>query len=234
MVFFGMMGSGPRQKRTSQVTQEDVVRERDVELKISVDKLRRVLEQTISAFSAAIEKRDPYTAGHQQRTAVLATAIARTMNLEAEKLKTVYMAALVHDIGKISVPAEILNKPTKLTDLESHFIKMHATVGHEILNAIEFPWPIARVILEHHEHLDGSGYPNGLKGAETLLESKILSVADVVEAMASHRPYRPALGIKKAIEEISAHRGVFYDSDVVTACLRIISDKPRCLWPKLS
>ncbi len=135
------------------------------------------------------------------------------------------MAGVIHDIGKISIPAEILSKPTKLTDIELQLIHVHSQVGYDILNEIEFLWPIAQIVLQHHERMDGSGYPNGIKGDEILIESRILAVTDVVEAIASNRPYRPAQGLDVALEEISMNRGILYDADVVDACLRLFNEK---------
>jgi HD-GYP domain-containing protein (c-di-GMP phosphodiesterase class II) len=196
------------------------------ELRQSYVKLRRALEGTIHALISAVEMRDPYTAGHQQRVTQLACAIANEMGLPEEQIEGIHMAGLVHDIGKINVPAEILSKPGRLNDLEFGLIKTHSQVGHNILNGtIEFPWPIAQIVLQHHERMDGSGYPVGLSGEEIILEARILAVADVVEAMASHRPYRPARGIDQALEEISQNRGILYDPEVVDACLKLFSEK---------
>jgi len=193
--------------------------------KLSLERLRKALGATVQAIATVVETRDPYTAGHQKKVADLARAIATEMNLDRERIDGIRMASMIHDIGKISVPAEILSKPTKLTDLEFSLIKIHAQSGYDILKDIEFPWPIARMVLEHHERTDGSGYPNGITGEDTLLDSRILSVADVVESMVSHRPYRAALGQEKALEEIALHRGRLYDPDVVDACLRLFEEK---------
>ena len=193
--------------------------------KQSIKRLRKALGATVQAMAVMVETRDPYTAGHQRRVSDLARVLATEMNLSHDRIDGVRMTGVLHDIGKISVPAEILSKPTKLTDIEFGLIKVHPQAGYDILKKIEFPWPIAEIILQHHEKLDGSGYPRGLKGDEILLEAKIVCVADVVEAMASHRPYRPTLGIEKALEEISKGRGVFYDPDVVDVCLRIFREK---------
>jgi len=189
--------------------------------KLSIERLRKGLGATVSAIATIVETRDPYTAGHQRRVADLARTIATAMGLTADQIDGIRMAASIHDIGKISVPAEILSKPTKLRGTESELIKDHSQAGYEILKDIDFPWPIARIVLEHHERINGSGYPKGLKGKEILIESKIITVADVVEAIASHRPYRPALGIDIALEEIVNNKGVFYDPEVVDACLRV-------------
>lgn len=183
--------------------------------------LRTTLKAAIDSLSSAIEMRDPYTAGHQERVTRLARAIAREMGLAEERVEAVEVAAIIHDIGKLYVPAEILSKPTKLTDLEYAMIKMHAQAGYTILSKIDFPWPIAQIVHQHHETINGSGYPQGLAGKDILLEAKILCVADVVEAMSSHRPYRPALGISLALDEIAQKRGILYDREVVDACLRL-------------
>ncbi|HDJ30241.1 MAG TPA: HD-GYP domain-containing protein, partial [Candidatus Acetothermia bacterium] len=190
-------------------------------LKDSYEKLERTLEGIVEALGAAIELRDPYTAGHQRRVAELAVAIAEEMGLPTEKVEATRYAALVHDIGKLAVPAEILAKPAALTDTEFSLIKFHPQQAYDILKEIDFPWPLAEIVLQHHERLDGSGYPNGLKGDEILLEARIIAVADVVEAMSSHRPYRPALGIEAACDEIKAKRGRLYDPDVVDACVSL-------------
>jgi PAS domain S-box-containing protein/putative nucleotidyltransferase with HDIG domain len=187
--------------------------------------LRTTLKAAIDSLSSAIEMRDPYTAGHQERVTRLARAIAREMGLAEERVEAVEVAAIIHDLGKLYVPAEILSKPTKLTALEYAMIKMHAQAGYTILSKIDFPWPIARIVHEHHELVNGSGYPQGLAGKDILLEAKILCVADVVEAMSSHRPYRPALGIGAALEEVAQKRGLLYDREVVDACLRIFREK---------
>lgn len=187
----------------------------------SNEKLQRVLNETISALAYAVEKRDPYTAGHQQRVAELVAAIAKEMKLSSEQIIGVKTAATIHDIGKIYVPAEILSKPSRLTVYEFNIITTHAQVGYEILKDIEFPWPVSSMVLQHHERLDGSGYPNKIKGDEILLEAHILIVADVVEAMASHRPYRPALGIESALDEIMTKKGILYNPDVVDACINV-------------
>jgi len=197
----------------------------DEERKQSLKRLRNALGATVQAMAVVVETRDPYTAGHQRRVSDLARAIATEMSLASGRIDGIRVMGTIHDIGKISVPAEILSKPTKLTDIEFSLIKAHAHAGYDILKEIEFPWPVAEIVLQHHEKLNGSGYPRGLKRDEILPEAKILCVADVVEAMASHRPYRPALGIEKALEEISKNRGVLYDSNVVDVCLRLFREK---------
>jgi PAS domain S-box-containing protein/putative nucleotidyltransferase with HDIG domain len=191
----------------------------------SLGKLRLTLEATVGALGVASEKRDPYTAGHQQRTALLAQAIAVEMGLDPHRIEGVRAAGLLHDIGKISIPAEILTKPAKLTEIEFGIIRSHPQVGHEILKTIPFPWPVAEIVYTHHERLDGSGYPRGLKGHEILLESKIMAVADVVEAMSSHRPYRPALGTDKALEEVLGLAGTVFDQDAARICALLIREK---------
>ncbi len=183
--------------------------------------LQKALDGIIHAMSLVMETRDPYTAHHQRRVAGLACAIVREMHLSQWQLKGVRIAALLHDIGKMVVPAEIIGKPGPLDRYEFEIIKTHPRSGYEILKMIEFPWPVTRAILQHHERLDGSGYPDGLSGEDIILEARILGVADVVEAISSHRPYRPALGIDSALQEISEGRGVIYDPRVVDACLRL-------------
>jgi HD-GYP domain-containing protein (c-di-GMP phosphodiesterase class II) len=195
------------------------------ELRKSNEKLRKILSATIQAMAHTVEVRDPYTAGHQRRVTDLACAIGAEMGLSDDQIGAIRTAGAIHDIGKISVPAEILSKPGKLTEIELAMIKSHPQVGNDILKDIDFPWDVARMVLQHHERTDGSGYPQGVKGEHILLEARIIGLCDVVEAMASHRPYRPALGIDKALEEISRNRGVLYDPEVVDACLRTFRDK---------
>jgi PAS domain S-box-containing protein/putative nucleotidyltransferase with HDIG domain len=195
------------------------------ELKESLDKLHKAVGGIIQAMALTVGSRDPYTAGHQQRVSNLARAIAQEMGLSKDQVEAIRMAGVVHDLGKISVPAEILSKPTKLSDLEFSLIKGHSQTSYEILKDIEFPWPIADIALQHHERMNGSGYPSGLKGEEILIEAQVLMVADVVEAIASHRPYRPALGIEVALDEISKHKGKLYTPAAVDACLRLFREK---------
>ncbi len=195
------------------------------EVKKSMEKWRKALEGIIHAMALTLEMRDPYTAGHQQRVSSLVTAISKQMGFTEERIEGVRMAAMIHDIGKISVPAEILSKPGEMTNIEFNMIKTHSRVGYDILKGIEFPWPIAQMVLQHHERINGNGYPSGLSCKNILLEAKILGVADVVEAMASHRPYRPSLGIKRALDEISDNRGSLYDPGVVDACLVLFKGK---------
>ncbi len=195
------------------------------ELQHTLEKLRKALGGTIQAMALTVESRDPYTAGHQRRATNLARAIATKMGLSEEQIDGIRMAGVVHDLGKISVPAGILNKPGRLTANEFAIIQTHAQVAHDILKTIEFPWPVAQIVLQHHERIDGSGYPAGLKGDEIMLEARILAVADVIEAMSSHRPYRPAHSIDEALGEIRQNRGVLYDPEVVDACLSLFSDE---------
>ncbi|OIO70936.1 MAG: hypothetical protein COW19_06435 [Zetaproteobacteria bacterium CG12_big_fil_rev_8_21_14_0_65_55_1124] len=193
-------------------------------LKESGERLRTSLEGTIAAISKSVEARDPYTAGHQLRVAELAVAIARGMGCEEGSIEGIRMGASIHDIGKIQLPAEILSKPGKLSAIEYCLVQAHTKVGYDILKDIAFPWPVADIAHQHHEHMDGSGYPQGLKGADICMEARIVAVADVVEAIASHRPYRPALGIEKALDEIRTQRGTFYDPKVVDACLKLFAE----------
>lgn len=193
----------------------------EADIKDNRNKLRRALEGIIEVVSRTVETRDPYTAGHQRRVKRLAVAISREMNFTPEQMEGIGMAGEIHDIGKICVPVEILTKPGQLTDLEYAILRTHAQVGYDILKDVDFPWPIAQIILQHHERMDGSGYPSGLAGNDILPEAQILIVADTVEAMSSHRPSRPAQGIEKALLEIEGNRGKLYDTEVVDSCLRL-------------
>jgi len=194
-------------------------------LRRSREELKASLIGTIKAVARAVEARDPYTAGHQQRVAALAFSIGSEMGLDENLLEGISLGALIHDIGKIHLPAEILTKPSKLTAMEFSLIKSHPEAGADILADIPFPWPIVDIVSQHHEKLDGSGYPQGLKGKDICMKAKIIAVADVVEAMASHRPYRPALGIGAALEEVTAHRGDWYAPEVVDACVTLFTKK---------
>jgi PAS domain S-box-containing protein len=206
-------------KKQFQVIYQDITERKQAE-----ERTRKALGATVQAIAVTVETRDPYTAGHQRKVADLARAIATEMNLPIDMIDEISISATIHDLGKISIPSEILSKPTKLTDIEFSLIKTHPHSGYDILKNIDFPWPIARIVLEHHERMNGSGYPNGLTGDNILLESKILAVADVVEAMASHRPYRPSLGIDVALEEIEKNKGILYDN-IADACLKIFREK---------
>lgn len=193
-------------------------------LKTDCDKLQKNLDEFIQLIVFISELNDPFTAGHQRKVTQLACAIAKEMGLSEKQFKGIYMASRIHDIGKMKVPAEILNKPAKLTETELNIIKTHPQAGYELLKHIEFQWPIAQIVLQHHEKCDGSGYPAALRNKEILLEARIISVADVVEAMCSSRSYRPSLNIEKAMEEISQNKGTLYDTQVVEACLKILAD----------
>jgi PAS domain S-box-containing protein len=193
--------------------------------KRSAAKLEAALVETIRAMAVTIEKRDPFIAGHQQRVAELASAIATDMGLPLDRVKGVYMGALIHDIGTMSVPAEILGRPGRLSRLEVSLVQIHSQAGYDIIKDIRFPWPIADMILQHQERLDGSGYPNGLKNGEIILEARILGVANVVEAMCSHRPYRPAPGVEAALRELTENRGKLYDPEVVDTCVKLFREK---------
>jgi putative nucleotidyltransferase with HDIG domain len=200
-------------------------REAEDKLQQTLESLKRAVGTTIQVLVSALESRDPYTAGHQSRSADLARAIATEMRLDQDKIDGIYMAGIVHDIGKIAIPAEILIKPTKLTNIEFSLIKQHAQSGYEMLKDVESPWSLSEIVYQHHERMDGSGYPRNLKGDKILMEARILSVADVVEAMASHRPYRAALGIEVALEEIEKNKGILYDEAVADACLKLFREK---------
>ncbi|MFW0860487.1 MAG: HD-GYP domain-containing protein, partial [Dehalococcoidia bacterium] len=200
-------------------------------LKQSYQSLERLLEQIVGILIATVEMRDPYTAGHQRRVALISCAVAKEMGLSDERIEGIRMAALVHDVGKIQVPAEILSKPAVLSEIEMNLIKCHPQFGYDALKAIEFPWPVARIVLEHHERLNSSGYPYRLAGVDIMLEARIIAVADVVEAMSSHRPYRPTRGIDAALAEIQQNRGTLYDPAVVDACVRLLTEKGFKLEP---
>ncbi|MBI5606005.1 MAG: HD-GYP domain-containing protein [Deltaproteobacteria bacterium] len=200
-------------------------KKKEEELKQSIEKLHKAMGGIIQAMALTVETRDPYTAGHQRRVADLARSIGQEMGLSKDQIEAIRMAGTVHDLGKISLPAEILSKPTKLSQLEFSLIKVHPQTSYEILKDIEFPWPVARIVSQHHERINGSGYPLGLKDREILLEAKVLMVADVVEAIASHRPYRAAYGIEVALDEISKNKGILYDPEVVEACLKLFKEK---------
>jgi HD-GYP domain-containing protein (c-di-GMP phosphodiesterase class II) len=188
-------------------------------------KLQKVMEDAIRVMAALIEKRDPYTSHHQLRVAELASAIATEMHFSEDRVLGVNLASAIHDIGKILIPFDILSRPGKLNHIEFEMVKEHPKFAHDILGNMEFCWPITQIIYQHHERLDGSGYPGGLKGEAILPEARLLAVADVIEAMSFDRPYRPALGIALALEEINMKRGILYDVDVVDACVRLFKEK---------
>jgi putative nucleotidyltransferase with HDIG domain/PAS domain S-box-containing protein len=199
---------------------------RDItESKQAEERLKKTMNATIQTVSKIIEAKDPYISGHQQRVSQLATAMAKELNLSQDKVEGIRVASLIHDIGKIGLPTEILSKPTKLTDTEFNLIKEHSQKGYDILKSIDFAYPVDQIVLQHHEKINGTGYPNKIKGDKILLEAKIIGVADVVEAMSSHRPYRPALGIDRALEEILKNKGILYDPGVVDACLKLFKEK---------
>ncbi|MFO7964725.1 MAG: response regulator [Desulfobacterales bacterium] len=204
---------------------EKMVEERTKSIQNIMEKLRQTLDGMIHTIALTVETRDPYTAGHQRRVADLARAIAVEMELSDEVVEGSYLAGLIHDLGKISIPAEILSKPGLLSKNEFNLIKEHPRIGYEILQDIEFPWPIADIVLQHHERFDGSGYPQGLKGDDILLQARIIAVADVVEAVASHRPYRAALGIDIAMDEIRQNAGTFYDPKITKVCMDLFKNK---------
>ena len=221
------------EKRTAELVESNTLLKIEIEnrkqvqeeLEHSLQDLKKAMDSTIQAIAMTVEKRDPYTSGHQMRVAGLTRAIAESLALSQDQIEGAFMAASIHDIGKISLPAEILTKPVQLTDIEISLIQAHAQAGFDILKGIEFPWPIADIIVQHHERMDGSGYPGGLAGEEILIEARIIGVADVVETMASHRPYRPSMGIDKALQEIISNKGKLYDTRVVDACLHIFNEQ---------
>lgn len=198
---------------------------KEEELKTIADKLRNAMMGTINVMAAIVEHRDPYTAGHQRRVSEIASAIAEELGLASEQIEGIKIAGLIHDVGKISIPTEILVKPGKLTATERLLVESHAGDGYDILKGVEFPWPILNAIHQHHERMNGSGYPLGLSNEKIVLEARIIAIADVVEAMASHRPYRPALGIDVALEEIEKNRGILYDENAANACLNLFRKK---------
>ncbi len=207
------------------VFQNEEKEKRAAELVIANKELQDALMHTVEVVMHLGEMRDPYTAGHQKRVAEIAVAISAELGFDAERQQGMRVAGYLHDVGKINIPAEILSKPGKLTDIEYSLVKGHAQAGYDVLAHVDFPWPIAQVAFQHHERLDGTGYPRGLKGEEIIIEARILAVADVVEAMASHRPYRAGLGIDKALDEIKRGSGIAYDVTVVDACHKLFNEK---------
>ena len=220
------------QERTAELTKLNTQLQQEIEVRKFTQKklsqsylqLQQSLDKIVNAMSLTLEERDPYTAGHQRRTTDLSLAIATEMKLSEQRTKGLKMAGLIHDMGKISVPGEILSKPGKLNDAELLLIKRHPQVAYDILHQLDFPWSVDQIVLQHHEKFDGSGYPQGIVGDNILLESRILCVADVVETMETHRPYRPSLGRDAAMEEITINRGILYDPEVVDACLRLFAE----------
>ena len=209
------------------VTGVDITSRIKVEEKLrrNYKKLQRILDGTVNALASVVEKRDPYTAGHQRRVSLLCCAIAGELGLPDEQIEGIRIASLLHDIGKLHVPAEILNKPGQLSEVEMKIVKTHPQVGYEILAEVEFSWPVSKIVLQHHERVKGYGYPHGLTGDDICLEGKILGVADVVEAMVSHRPYRPARSIDEALEEITQNAGTLYDPEVASICVKLFREK---------
>ena len=197
----------------------------------TLEKFKGVMEGIIMAFSAIVEARDPYTAGHQKRVARLSVEMAKIMQLDEDQIATIHLSAMLHDIGKIYVPADFLSKPGKLSKAEFSVIGAHPQIGRDILKSVDFVWPISTIVWQHHERLNGEGYPQGLKGDDIDLEARIITVADVVEAMASHRPYRASLGIERALEELEVNRGTRFDPDAVDTCLKLIREDGYELFP---
>jgi len=206
----------------NEMTERKLLEEERIE---SYNRTKKTLQAAVRSIALLVETKDPYTTGHQERVSQLAQAIAKEMGLTEDRQDFVSTASIIHDLGKVSVPSELLSKPTKLSELEFNLIKVHSQAGYNILKDIEFPWPVADVVLQHHERMNGSGYPQHLRGGAILLEARILAVADVVEAISSHRPYRPALGISSALDEISKNKGILYDANVVDACLKLYKKK---------
>ena len=219
-------------KRTADLVRSNTQLQREAQLRKrvqhqlqeSLENLKRTIGGTVLSIARTVEQRDPYTSGHQQRVAELCKAIGLELGLSEDRIEGLFIASVIHDIGKVSLPAEILSKPSQLNSIEISLIQCHAQSGFDILKSVEFPWPVAQIVLQHHERLDGSGYPQGLAGADILLEARIVGVADVVETMSSHRPYRPSRGLDSALEEISAQRGILYDRDAVDACLALMQE----------
>jgi putative nucleotidyltransferase with HDIG domain len=225
-----------RENAAYQTGLETRIRERTADLELANARLRATLTATVNSIATMAEMRDPYTAGHQKKVSLLAEALAEELGLGEDRVECVRVAGMVHDIGKVCVPLELLAKPSRLEVHEMEYIKMHSTWGHEILKDIPLPWPVAEIVLQHHERLDGSGYPRGLTDKDLLQESRIIAVADVVEAMSSNRPYRPARGVGLALAEITANRGVKYCPDCVDACNRLLGpdgciNNSFCLLP---
>jgi HD-GYP domain-containing protein (c-di-GMP phosphodiesterase class II) len=219
-------------KRTAELVRSNAQLQREAQLRKrvqhqlqeSLENLKRIIGGTVLAIARTVEQRDPYTSGHQHRVAELCKAIGLELGLSEDRIEGLFIASAIHDIGKVSLPAEILSKPSQLNSIEISLIQGHAQSGFDILKSVDFPWPVAQIVLQHHERLDGSGYPQGLAGDDILLEARIVGVADVVETMSSHRPYRPSRGLDSALEEISTHRGILYDRDAVDACLTLMQE----------
>jgi HD-GYP domain-containing protein (c-di-GMP phosphodiesterase class II) len=218
--------TGELQRSNEQLRREvDHRRQVQHQLQQSLQRLKSIIGGTVMAIAMTVEKRDPYTSGHQHRVAELSKAIGIELGLPEDQLEGLYIASAIHDIGKISLPAEILSKPSQLSDIEKSLVQAHSQAGYDILKSVDFPWPVADIVLQHHERLNGSGYPQGLSGQAILPEARIVGVADVVETMSSHRPYRPSIGLDKALEEITAQKGILYDPAAVDACLTLMRQK---------
>jgi len=218
--------TGELQRSNVQLRREvDHRRQVQQQLQQSLQRLKSIIGGTVMAIAMTVEKRDPYTSGHQHRVAELSKAIGTELGLPQDQLEGLYIASAIHDIGKISLPAEILSKPSHLSSIEMSLVQAHAQAGYDILQSVDFPWPVADIVLQHHERLNGSGYPQGLSGEAILPEARIVGVADVVETMSSHRPYRPSMGLDKALEEITAQKGLLYDPAAVDACLALMHQK---------
>jgi putative two-component system response regulator len=214
-----------RQKTASLTVEIEKVKKMGNELKLSLELTQSALTGIVHTLASTVGIRDSYTAGHQLRVANLARAIAVEMGLVQKEIEGIYLAGTIHDLGKMAVPSDILSKPGKLSKTEFEVIKIHPGAGYDVLKTVSFPWPIANIVRQHHERIDGSGYPDGVVGKDILIEARILSVADVVEAMAAHRPYRAALGIDKALEEITKNRGILYDATAVDVCVKLFKEK---------
>lgn len=214
-------------KKQSQVIYQDITERKEIEEKLNatLENLRQSIKATIQVLSITSAVKEPYIAGHQKRVSNLARAIAKEKGLSQDKIDGIRMASSIHDIGKVSVPGEILSKSAKLTNIEYSLVKEHSQTGYAMLKYVESPWPLAKIVQQHHERIDGTGYPNKLKGNDILIEARIIGVADVVDAMTSQRPYRPAFGIDVALEEINKNKGILYDAEVADACLRLFQKK---------
>lgn len=210
-------------EQRAEARSRELIAAREEQLRVT-EQLKNALEQTINVIVAALEKRDPYTAGHQRNVAELSLMLAERLGFDSHAIEGVRLGAMIHDIGKIGVPAEILTRPGRLSEIEFNLIKTHPEVGYDIVKGVELPWPVALMVRQHHERLDGSGYPLGLKDDEINYQAKIIAVADVIDAMSSHRPYRPALGIESAIQEIDKHKGLLYESVVVEAAIDLFRE----------
>lgn len=229
----------PRKNQDQLIEESNIMRRKNIELENekvkyseaqkelnqSYKKLNNIMEGVAQIITEVIEIRDPHFIGHQKKVSKLATAIAKEMKLSRDKIEGIKFAALVYDLGTVNLPAEITSKSSKLAEAEYICIKNHPKISHDIFKIVDFPWPIAEIVFQHHERLDGSGYPRELRGDEILIEAKIIAIADVVEAMSSKRPYRPAYSIKEVLEEISKNRGILYESEAVDACLKLFKEK---------